>query len=70
MARAQPEPAPNESKESAGLTLAGFAHGPEGLEDCRAYNQILDELQQRGIRGADLEKVCWGNWDRVFKETF
>jgi len=58
--------------ESAALgsDLDGFAHGPEGLEDCRAYNQILDELQQRGIRGADLEKVCWGNWDRVFKETF
>ena len=53
-----------------GSDLDGFAHGPEGLDDCRAHGKILDHLRARGLKGADLQKVCWGNWVRVFSESF
>ncbi len=56
MARAQPEPAPNESKESAGLTLAGFAHGGKTVLFRRTADNSQDSLiwLTRDGRAGDL----------------
>ena len=53
-----------------GSDLDGFTHGPEGLEDCTALREVARDLERRGYSEADLERICWGNWARVFGETF
>ena len=53
-----------------GSDFDGFAHGPQGLKDCRDYPKIVQLLSRRGFTGAELEKLCWHNWMRLFGETF
>ncbi len=48
----------------------GFGHGPEGLEDCRVFLDLTEDLRGKGYSEAELEKICWGNWVRVFGETY
>ena len=53
-----------------GSDFDGFTFGPEGLRGCRDMRLVLELLRGRGYSEVDLEKICWGNWLRVFSQTF
>lgn len=41
----------------------------EGLEDCTKMPHLLNYLNMRGIKGEALEKLCYKNFLRVFKDV-
>ena len=53
-----------------GSDFDGFKYGPEGMVDCRDFLRILNILEQRGYSEADIKKISWDNWSRVFSWTF
>ncbi len=53
-----------------GSDFDGFTFGPEGLRGCRDFPAVLQLLRGRGWSEADLNRLCWGNWLRVFSQTF
>ena len=42
---------------------------PEKLETCTAMPALISYLEERGIRGETLEKLCYKNFARVLKEV-
>lgn len=42
---------------------------PPDLEDCTKMPRLLHYLEGRGIKGETLEKLCYKNFARVFKEV-
>jgi membrane dipeptidase len=43
---------------------------PSDLKDCSEVQKIFIELQKRGYKSSDLEKIAFKNWFRVIKDTF
>ncbi|TYP49760.1 dipeptidase [Thermosediminibacter litoriperuensis] len=41
----------------------------EGLEDVTQVPAVVKELEKRGFKPADIEKICKGNFLRIFKEV-
>lgn len=42
---------------------------PPNLEDCTKMPRLFEYLEKRGIKGRTLEKLCYKNFARVFKEV-
>lgn len=42
---------------------------PEGLKDASAYPNLIRELLQRGYTQEDIQKICYGNFFRVWEEA-
>ncbi len=42
---------------------------PQDLEDCAKMPKLLGFLESRGIKGRILEKLCFKNFTRVFKDV-
>lgn len=40
----------------------------EGLEDATRVPAVVKELEKRGFKAPDIEKICKGNFIRIFKE--
>ena len=53
-----------------GSDFDGYKVGPEGINDCRDYSKIIQRLEARSYNERELEKLCWGNWERIFSWTF
>ncbi len=53
-----------------GSDFDGFTHGPQGLAGCEDVPKIVALLQERGYTDAELRKIGWDNWQRVFAATF
>jgi len=53
-----------------GSDFDGFTHGPQGLRGCQDYPQVVALLAERGYAQAELRKIAWDNWQRVFSTTF
>jgi membrane dipeptidase len=41
----------------------------QAMPDFSCHPQIVAALQARGMTGQEIEKVCSGNWLRVFREV-
>ena len=52
-----------------GGDLDGILHLPEGIDGVEGYPQIADALRTAGLSDAQVEKVCWRNFVRVFDEV-
>lgn len=50
-----------------GADYDGIEHGPRGLEDPSRYPALLEALAKRGLSDADIERVRFGNFLRVFR---
>lgn len=61
--------------ERLGVDYVGFgadmdgAIMPNDLKDASYFQNIVDELKLAGFSDNDIEKICWGNWERVIQET-
>jgi membrane dipeptidase len=57
-------------EDCAGLggDLDGVASLPDGIEGIASYPAVADLLLQSGLTTAQVEKVCWKNFERVFCE--
>ena len=42
---------------------------PAGLKDVSAYPNLIFVLLKRGYSESDIEKICWGNLARVWREV-
>jgi membrane dipeptidase len=42
---------------------------PEGLEDASCYPNLLYELLKKGRTEEDIEKICYGNFLRVWSQV-
>ena len=42
---------------------------PQNLEDCTKMPALLEYLSTHGMRGELLEKLCYKNFARVFREV-
>jgi len=51
-----------------GGDLDGVVHLPEGVDGVQDYPKIPHALREAGLTEAQVEKVCHGNFLRVFKE--
>ncbi|HVY61724.1 MAG TPA: dipeptidase [Planctomycetota bacterium] len=52
-----------------GADFDGISYGPRGLEDPSRYPALAAALAARGLSDADLEKVFFGNFLRVFRSV-
>jgi membrane dipeptidase len=62
--------------ELAGIDYVGFGSDfdgvrflPEGLNDVSMYPNLIYQLLKRGYSDKDIEKICSGNFLRVWKEV-
>jgi len=61
----------------AGIDHVGFGSDydgvgdslPIGLKDVSTYPNLIYELLKRGYSEDDIEKMCWGNLARVWREV-
>ncbi len=53
-----------------GSDLDGVAYLPAGLDDCTALPDLVARMSARGFDGDQIERICWGNWLRVFRGSF
>ncbi len=49
-----------------GSDFDGIPDTPAGVEDCRGFQTILNELHQRGFSDYECEAISWSNFQRVF----
>jgi membrane dipeptidase len=62
--------------EVAGVDAVGLgsdfdgATMPAALGDVSGLPALLGELRAAGFGDADLERIAWGNWERVLRETW
>ncbi len=52
-----------------GGDLDGITNTPEGIETIADYVKIPDLLKASGLSSAQVEKVCYANFERVFTEV-
>ncbi|MCD6495307.1 membrane dipeptidase [Candidatus Bipolaricaulota bacterium] len=52
-----------------GGDLDGISKAPQGIETIADYVKIPDLLLAAGLRTAQVEKVCYANFERVFREV-
>ncbi len=52
-----------------GGDLDGISNTPEGIETIADYVKIPDLLLAAGLSSAQVEKVCYANFERVFSEV-
>jgi len=52
-----------------GSDFDGVRHLPSGLSDVSMYPNLIYELLKRGYSKEDIEKICSGNFLRVWKEV-
>ena len=52
-----------------GSDFDGVYFVPEGLEDVSKYPNLITELLKRGYTEEEIEKICSGNFLRVWKEV-
>jgi membrane dipeptidase len=50
-----------------GSDFDGIPDTPVGVEDCRGFQVILNELAQRGFSDLEREAISWSNFQRVFR---
>jgi len=43
---------------------------PEGLKDVTGYNLLVKELEKRKYSDEDINKICHGNFIRIFKDVW
>lgn len=53
-----------------GSDFDGLPYLPAGLDDCTALPDLVARMAARGFSAAQIERICWGNWLRVFRTTF
>jgi len=51
-----------------GSDFDGVESTPAKVDSCAAYPCIVDLLYDSGLNWRQVEKVCWGNFKRVFSE--
>lgn len=58
--------------ESVGLgsDFDGVTEVPVGLEDASCYPNLIGELLKKGYNERDIQKICGGNFLRVWAEVF
>jgi membrane dipeptidase len=49
-----------------GSDFDGYAIGPSDLEDCTDMPRLVGLLEKRGYPADEIDRICWGNWERVF----
>ncbi len=49
-----------------GSDFDGVPYLPAGLESCEALPDLVARMGARGFRADHIERICWGNWARVF----
>jgi len=49
--------------------VGGSLNLPDGLKDVSQYPNLLYELLKRGYTESDIEKICSGNFLRVWKKV-
>ncbi|MBN2364860.1 MAG: membrane dipeptidase [Calditrichaeota bacterium] len=52
-----------------GSDFEGVSMVPEGVEDVSGYPNIIRELMNRGYSDEDIQKICSGNFLRVWSEV-
>jgi membrane dipeptidase len=52
-----------------GSDFDGVPDLPEGVTGCDVFPAILRMLEARGMPGRSLERIAWGNFERVFFEA-
>ena len=52
-----------------GGDLDGISNTPEGIDTIADYVKIPDLLLTAGLSTAQVEKVCYANFERVFTEV-
>jgi membrane dipeptidase len=50
-----------------GSDFDGVPDLPAGICDCRGLRLVSDRLLEKGIGRAEVERLCWSNFLRVFK---
>lgn len=50
-----------------GTDFFGIEKTPQGLEDASKIPNLLEKLAEKGLGDGDLEKMAWGNVERVVK---
>ena len=58
-----------EDHAAFGSDFDGIPETPAEFDDCRGFPLILDRLRLRGYSEQKLEKICWSNFLRVFKNV-
>jgi len=52
-----------------GGDLDGIIHTPEGMDGVQDYPQISGALSDAGLTHGQIDKICYGNFLRVFREV-
>ena len=51
-----------------GSDFDGVESTPVEIDGTAAYPCIVDLLHDSGLNARQVEKICWGNFERVFSE--
>lgn len=49
-----------------GSDFDGVPDLPAGIDDCRGFAMVVEEMRQRGFSSVEIEAVSWSNFIRVF----
>jgi len=49
-----------------GSDFDGVPDLPAGIEDCRGFALVIEEMKTRGLSPLEIEAICWTNFNRVF----
>ncbi len=52
-----------------GSDFDGVESTPREVDSCADYTAIIDRLERGGLTAKQIEKVCWGNFERLISDV-
>lgn len=50
-----------------GSDFDGVPDLPAGIEDCRGFAMVIEEMKKREFTAIEVEAICWSNFNRVLQ---